>query len=58
VAIEQGRPVVPVIVHSTAPFMSKSLASFFPREPLRYRLRFMPPQWPAAGETPEDLAVK
>jgi 1-acyl-sn-glycerol-3-phosphate acyltransferase len=57
-ALEQGRPVVPVIVHSTAPFMSKSLASFFPREPLRYRIRFLPAQRPAPGETAEDLAAR
>ena len=57
-AVEEGRPVVPVIVHSSAPFMSKSLSSFYPREPLRFRLRFMPPVWPAAGEKGEDLASR
>jgi len=57
-AIEEGRPVVPVIIHSTAPFMSKSFASFYPREPLEYRLRFLPPEWPVAGERPEDMASR
>lgn len=57
-ALEQGLPVVPVVVHSTASFMGKEFASFFPREPLRYRLRFLPPQRPAVGETAEDLASR
>jgi 1-acyl-sn-glycerol-3-phosphate acyltransferase len=57
-AVEEGRPVVPVIVHSTAPFMSKSFASFYPREPLRFRIRFLPPQWPAPAEKAEDLASR
>jgi 1-acyl-sn-glycerol-3-phosphate acyltransferase len=55
-AIAQGRPVVPVIVHSTAPFMGKEFASFYPREPLAFRLRFLPPQSAAAGESADDLA--
>lgn len=57
-AIEQGRPVVPVIVHSTVPFMTKESSSFYPREPIRFRFRFMPPQWPAVEETPDDMASR
>lgn len=57
-AVKQGRPVVPVIVHSTVPFMTKESSSFYPREPIRFRFRFMPPQWPAAGETPDDMASR
>lgn len=55
-AVEQNRPVVPVIVHSTASFMGKEFASFYPRVPLRYRLRFLPPLLPAPGETADALA--
>jgi 1-acyl-sn-glycerol-3-phosphate acyltransferase len=55
-AIEQNRPVVPVIVHSTASFMGKEFASFYPRVPLRYRLRFLEPLWPVAGESADALA--
>jgi len=57
-AVEQGRPVVPVIVHSTVPFMTKDASSFYPCEPIRYRFRFMQPQRPLAGETPDDLAAR
>jgi 1-acyl-sn-glycerol-3-phosphate acyltransferase len=57
-AVEQGRPVVPVIVHTTVPFMTKEAASYYPREPIRLRFRFMAPERPKGGETADDLAAR
>jgi 1-acyl-sn-glycerol-3-phosphate acyltransferase len=51
-AREIGLPVVPVIIHSTLPFMAKLPGSFFPRGDNQYRIRFLDPDRP----TPEDDA--
>jgi 1-acyl-sn-glycerol-3-phosphate acyltransferase len=47
-----GLPVVPVIIHSTLPFMAKLPGSIFPRGDNQYRIRFLDPVRP----TPEDDA--
>ena len=54
-AEETRRPVVPVIVHSTCPFMAKVPGSILPRERNRYRVRFLEPCIPAEGDTAETL---
>jgi 1-acyl-sn-glycerol-3-phosphate acyltransferase len=45
-------PVIPVILHSTLPFMAKLPGSIFPRGDNQYRIRFLDPVCPA----PEDDA--
>jgi 1-acyl-sn-glycerol-3-phosphate acyltransferase len=50
-----GVPVLPVIVHSTTPFMAKLPGSLFPRERNQYRIRFLAPEPPRAGEEAEAL---
>ena len=45
-------PVIPVIIHSTLPFMAKLPGSIFPRGDNQYRIRFLDPVCPA----PEDDA--
>jgi 1-acyl-sn-glycerol-3-phosphate acyltransferase len=52
-ARETGVPVVPVVVHSTVPFMAKRSGSWFPRGRNQYRVRFLDPE-PAR---PEDRAA-
>jgi 1-acyl-sn-glycerol-3-phosphate acyltransferase len=47
-----GLPVVPVIIHSTLPFMAKLPGSIFPRGDNQYRIRFLDP----VRLTPEDDA--
>lgn len=47
-----GLAVVPVVIHSTLPFMAKLPGSVFPRGDNQYRIRFLDPIRPA----PEDDA--
>lgn len=54
-ALEAGVPVVPVIVHSTSPFMAKTPGSLFPRDRNEYRIRFLDPETPGADDTAESL---
>jgi 1-acyl-sn-glycerol-3-phosphate acyltransferase len=56
VALEAGVPVVPVIVHSTEPFMAKVPGSVFPRRPNLYRVRFLDADRPVADDTVDALA--
>jgi 1-acyl-sn-glycerol-3-phosphate acyltransferase len=57
-AIEQGRPVVPTILHYSAPFATKDLATHYPRERIRLRCRFLQPLYREEGETAGQMAVR
>lgn len=48
--------VVPVIIHSTQPFMAKVPASIFPRGRNEYRIRFLAPEKPLAEDTAACLS--
>ncbi len=50
-----GRPVVPVIIHSTQPLMAKVPGSIFPRGRNEYRIRFLDPERPRADDTAASL---
>jgi len=39
-----GAPLIPVIIHSTQPFMAKLPGSIFPRARNEYRIRFLDPE--------------
>ena len=43
-ALTAGIPVVPVILHTTQPFMAKLPGSIFPRRRNDYRIRFLAPE--------------
>ena len=43
-ALTAGIPVVPVILHTTQPFMAKLPGSIFPRRGNDYRIRFLAPE--------------
>ncbi len=49
-ALDAGVPVVPVVVHSTEPFLSKTPAPTLPRRRNEYRIRFLEAQRPKPGE--------
>ena len=49
-------PVLPVVIHSTEPFMSKLPGSVFPRRRNYYRIRFLDPELPGAGDTATALS--
>lgn len=55
VAVDYRVPVVPVIVHSTGPFMARVAGSLFPRKRLVYRIRFLEPEPVGPGDTADDL---
>lgn len=48
-------PVVPVLIHSTVPFMAKVPGSVFPRYRNEYRIRFLDPELPRPEDTAENL---
>ena len=48
-----GVPVIPVLIHSTVPFMAKVPGSIFPRERNQYRIRFLAPEPAQPGDSPE-----
>jgi 1-acyl-sn-glycerol-3-phosphate acyltransferase len=54
-ACKTGVPVVPVLIHSTAPFMAKVPGSVFPREHNQYRIHFLKPESPRLADTAESL---
>jgi len=49
-------PVLPVVIHSTEPFMAKLAGSVFPRRRNYYRIRFLEPEQPRAGDTATALS--
>jgi 1-acyl-sn-glycerol-3-phosphate acyltransferase len=54
-ARDAGVPVVPVLIHSTAPFMAKVPGSVFPRRRNEYRIRFLEAELPQPDDTAESL---
>ncbi|MEI6970702.1 MAG: lysophospholipid acyltransferase family protein [bacterium] len=56
IAIECGCPVVPVIIHSTHPFLSRASGSLFPGGRNIYRIRFLEPESVLPSDTHEALA--
>jgi 1-acyl-sn-glycerol-3-phosphate acyltransferase len=52
VALEAGVPVVPVVLHTSVPFMAKLPGSIFPRQRNAYRIRFLDPEEPQAQDDP------
>jgi 1-acyl-sn-glycerol-3-phosphate acyltransferase len=55
-ACRAGVPVVPVLVHSTVPFMAKMPGSVFPRQRNEYRIRFLDAETPQPEDTAESLS--
>lgn len=55
VAIDQGIPILPAVVHPESPFMGRRLITFFPRKPVRYRIRFLPVVFPGAADSAAEL---
>jgi 1-acyl-sn-glycerol-3-phosphate acyltransferase len=49
-------PVVPVIIHSTWPFLCRLPGSIFPRGRLDYRIRFLDPETPRPDDDAEALS--
>jgi 1-acyl-sn-glycerol-3-phosphate acyltransferase len=56
VAIESAKPVVPVIIHSDYPLMSRIPQSIFPRYRLHYTIRFLAPCVAREQERPSEYA--
>jgi 1-acyl-sn-glycerol-3-phosphate acyltransferase len=54
-ALQTGLPVMPVLVHSTLPFMAKVPGSFFPRGRNEYRICFLDPEYPRPDDDAESL---
>ena len=55
-AMSANLPVVPVILHTTKPFLAKLPGSTFPRGRNDYRIRFLAPEQPQAGDTASSLS--
>jgi 1-acyl-sn-glycerol-3-phosphate acyltransferase len=58
IARDMDIPVIPVAVHSDAPFMAKIKGSHFPRRTFTYHVRFLEPMESRANETPSDFAER
>jgi 1-acyl-sn-glycerol-3-phosphate acyltransferase len=56
VARQSRVPVVPVLIHSTVPFMAKVPGSVFPRERNEYRIRFLDAETPQPEDTGRSLS--
>jgi 1-acyl-sn-glycerol-3-phosphate acyltransferase len=57
-AIDAGVSVVPVVIHSTQPFMSRIPGSTFPRRLNRYRIRCLDPEPARADDDPDRMAER
>jgi 1-acyl-sn-glycerol-3-phosphate acyltransferase len=55
-ALTAGVPVVPVLIHSTHPFMAKLPGSLFPRGRNTYRIRFLDPEPARSDDAPDTLS--
>jgi len=55
VAIDQGTPILPALVHPESPFMGRRLVTFFPRKPVRYRIEFLPVVYPETADSAAEL---
>lgn len=55
-ACEAKLPVVPVILHSTVPFMARLPGSIFPKGKNVFRIRFLTPEQVQPGDTPHRLS--
>jgi 1-acyl-sn-glycerol-3-phosphate acyltransferase len=51
-------PIVPVILHTTQPFMAKLPGSIFPRRRNDYRIRFLDPETPGADDDANSLCER
>lgn len=49
-ALSEGVPIMPIIIHSTQPFLAKLPGSIYPRQRNTYRIRFLAPERPKPGE--------
>jgi 1-acyl-sn-glycerol-3-phosphate acyltransferase len=58
VALETGRSVVPVIIHSDYPFLARTPQSIFPKYRFRYTVRFLPGCTGKEHERPSDFAAR
>lgn len=58
IAQEQRVPVVPVVIYSSIPFMTKTAASFFPKKKFFYTVRFLAPFFTSPGQHPTDIAAQ
>lgn len=54
-ALAARRPVVPVILHTTLPFMAKLPGSIIPPRRIDYRVRFLAPEMPRAEDDAASL---
>jgi len=54
-ALATRRPVVPVVLHTTVPFMAKVPGSIFPRHRNDYRIRFLDPEMPRPDDDADSL---
>jgi len=57
-AVETGRPVAPVIIHSTLPFMAKAPGSYFPRGRNEYRIHFLDLETPRPDDDAGSLSER
>jgi 1-acyl-sn-glycerol-3-phosphate acyltransferase len=54
-ALAARRPVLPVVLHSTLPFMAKLPGSIFPPRRMDYRVRFLEPEMPRDDDDDASL---
>ncbi len=56
VAIEQGCPIVPVVIHSDRPFLNRITGSYFPPETVLFRIRILAPIATTTERDPHRLS--
>ena len=55
-ALETGRPVAPVVIQSTLPFMAKTPGSYFPSGRNEYRIHFLDLETPRPEDDADSLS--
>ncbi len=55
-AFDSQTPIMPVLVHSDRPFLNRQKGSYFTREEIEYRIRFLPMINPSQTSDPIALA--
>jgi 1-acyl-sn-glycerol-3-phosphate acyltransferase len=55
-AVERGTPIIPIVLQSDQPFLNRKKGSFFPRQIVRFSIRFLEPVLTSPKDDPLRVA--
>ena len=55
-AVERGTPIIPIVLQSDQPFLNREKGSFFPKQIVRFSIRFLEPVLTSPKDDPSRVA--